>query len=324
MGGGAHRPGLNPGGPARPFLVITGPTASGKSALALAIAREFAGVVINADSMQVYRELAILTSRPGPVELAAAPHRLYGVLSAAERCSAGRWREMALEAIGETAPRLAIVTGGTGLYLRALMQGLAPIPEIPPAIASEGAGLLAMLGAEGFHGELARVDPVTAARLHPGDSQRILRAWSVHRATGRGISDWQAEATAARTASSLGFAMMPPREALYAASDARFERMVGMGALEEVRALLELRLDPSLPAMKAVGVRELADVLAGILPLKEAIVAAQQATRRYAKRQMTWVRHQLPEVMTINEQFSERILPGIFNIIRQFLLTLRV
>ncbi len=344
MGGGAYRPGLSrtrhsprPGArvnqvepsplrPAvgRPYVVLAGPTASGKSALALAIAREFGGAIVNADSMQVYRELAILTSRPGTIDLAAAPHRLYGVLPAAERCSAGRWRQMALAAVAGDSGRLPIVTGGTGLYLRALMQGLSPIPDLPAPVQREGAALLAEIGARELHRELARVDPATAERLRPGDSQRILRAWCVHRATGRPLAHWQSQSPVADMGPCLTIVLMPPRETMYAAIDARFLRMVDQGALEEVRRLLALDLDPMLPAMKAVGVRELAGMLAGKMSLAEAIAAAQQETRRYAKRQITWLRHQLPADHVISEQFSERILPGIFNIIRQFQLTLPV
>jgi tRNA dimethylallyltransferase len=328
VGGGAHRPGLSSNALARPsagqqpFLIVAGPTASGKSALALAIAREFDGVIVNADSMQVYRELAILTARPGQAELDAAPHRLYGVLPASERCSAGRWREMAMAAMAETPAKLAIVTGGTGLYLRALRQGLSPIPDIPADIQNDGAGLLARIGAPALHQELATLDPQTALRLQPGDSQRILRAWLVAKATGRALSEWQREVPLADTGPCLSFTLMPPREQLYEAIDGRFRRMVEQGAIEEARDFLALGLNPSLPVMKAVGLRELARMLAGEIPLEIAIAAAQQETRRYAKRQITWLRHQIPEAQVINEQFSERILPDIFAKIRHFLLTL--
>jgi tRNA dimethylallyltransferase len=306
----------------QPFLIVAGPTASGKSALALAIAREFDGVIVNADSMQVYRELAILTARPGQAELDAAPHRLYGVLPASERCSAGRWREMAMAAMAETPAKLAIVTGGTGLYLRALRQGLSPIPDIPADVQNDGAGLLARIGAPALHQELATLDPQTALRLQPGDSQRILRAWLVAKATGRALSEWQREVPLADTGPCLSFTLMPPREQLYEAIDGRFRRMVEQGAIEEARDFLALGLNPSLPVMKAVGLRELARMLAGEIPLEIAIAAAQQETRRYAKRQITWLRHQIPEAQVINEQFSERILPDIFAKIRHFLLTL--
>jgi tRNA dimethylallyltransferase len=307
----------------RPFIIVAGPTASGKSALALAIAREFNGAIINADSMQVYRELSILTARPGSGELAAAPHRLYGVLGAAERCSAGHWRRMALSAMGEEAPRLPIVTGGSGLYLRALMEGLSPIPAPPETVRRAGAALLTELGPARFHGELARLDPMTAARLSPGDSQRLLRAWCVYRATGRPLADWQKETPLAEGPPCLTVVLMPPRDVLYAAANARFLRLIKDGAVEEARSVLALGLDPSLPAMKAVGVRELGRMLAGESTLEEAIAAAQQETRRYAKRQFTWLRHQIDGAHQVGEQFSERILPGIFNYIRQFLLTVQ-
>jgi tRNA dimethylallyltransferase len=306
----------------RPAIVVAGPTASGKSALALAIAREFEGVVINADSMQVYRELRILTARPREAELALAPHRLYGVLPASERCSAGRWRRMA-EAAAMESGRLPVFVGGTGLYLRALTEGLAEIPTVPAAVAKEGTALLAALGSPGLHGELAHLDPVMAGRLARGDSQRIYRAWTVRRATGRSLAEWQATPPGGGWPS-LIVALTPPRAELYAACDARFHRMVEQGAVEEVRSLLALGLDPSLPAMRAVGVRELGEVIARGHDLPSSVAAAQQATRRYAKRQMTWIRHQMPEARTIEAQFSERILPGIFNIIRHFLLTTQV
>ena len=325
MGGGAHRPGLSGNSPvgasAGPFLIVAGPTASGKSALALAIAREFGGVIVNADSMQVYRELAILTARPGPAELDAAPHRLYGVLPASERCSAGRWREMAVAAMAETPAKLAIVTGGTGLYLRALRQGLSPIPDMPADVQKEGAARLARIGAPALHKELAALDPQTALRLQPGDSQRVLRAWLVAKATGRTLSDWQRETPLADTGPCLSFTLMPPREQLYAAIDGRFRRMVEQGAAEEARDFLSLGLDPSLPAMKAVGLREFGRMLAGEMSREAAIAAAQQETRRYAKRQITWLRHQMTGAEAVNEQFSERILPDIFSKIRHFLLT---
>jgi tRNA dimethylallyltransferase len=334
MGSGAHRPGLSaagtserpaavPGG--QPYLIVAGPTASGKSALALAIAREFDGAIINADSMQVYRELAILTARPGAAELAAAPHHLYGVLPASERCSAGRWREMALKAMALAADgnkaKLAIVTGGTGLYLRSLQQGLSPMPDIPVEVRKQGAARLAEIGAPALHEELAAADPETAERLNPGDSQRVLRAWSVLLATGRPLADWQRQEQPGASGPSLSFVLMPARLQLYAAIDGRFRRMVELGAIEEARNFRALGLDPSLPAMKAVGVRELGRVLDGEITLEAAIAAAQQESRHYAKRQITWLRHQMPPSETIGEQFSERILPDIFAKIRQFLLT---
>jgi len=326
MGGGPHRPGLSSvqqaaEAKARPAVLVAGPTASGQSALALAIAREFDGAVINADSMQVYRELSILTARPGPAALAAAPHRLYGVLSARDRCSAGRWRALAEEAAGEIGDCLPIFVGSTGLYLRALLEGIAETPQIPAKIVAEGGARLAALGVAGLHRELERLDPVMAARLKPTDSQRVLRAWCVVKGSGRSLADWQAAQPPAPRRRSLVFALMPQRADLYAACDARFVEMVENGALEEVKGLLALGLAPSLPAMRAVGVPELCAVISGRQSLQQSIAAAQQATRRYAKRQMTWIRHQMPSARVFGEQYSERILPGIFNNIRQFLLT---
>ena len=317
-----------------PMVVITGPTAGGKSGLALALAEAFDGVVINADSMQVYRELRILTARPGADALARAPHRLYGVLPGRAPCSAGRWREMALDevAAARTEGRLALVVGGTGLYLRALVEGLAPVPSVPETVRDAARARHADLGGAAFHAELAARDPVMAARLEPGDSQRLIRAWEVLEATGRSLADWQARsgggpdgAPDGAPARILRLVCLPPRPALYAACDARLRAMVENGALEEVRTLRALGLDPRLPVMKALGVRELGRHLDGALSLDDAIAQAQQATRNYAKRQMTWLRTQTPpdglRAVTLNEQYSKSLDPKIFTIIRRFLLT---
>jgi tRNA dimethylallyltransferase len=306
-----------------PAVILGGPTAGGKSALALAIARRFGGTVINADSLQVYRELPILTAQPAAAVQAALPHRLYGFLPATERCSAARWAALARAEIdaAHAEGRLPIVVGGTGLYLRALRHGLVPLPEIPAAARDAAKQRLAELGKAAFHAELARRDPSMAARIRPSDPQRMVRAWEVLEATGRSLADWQS-AQRPRTAGGprfLTLVLMPERAALYAACDARFRAMVEGGALEEAAALRDL--DPGLPALKALGLRELIAHLRGDCTLAAAIAAAQQATRRYAKRQMTWFRHQVPDgrqiVPTISfEQFSERILAEIFNFIR--------
>ena len=320
-------------GPAEalPVIVMAGPTASGKSALALAVARAFDGVIINADSMQVYRELRILTARPDAAAMAALPHRLYGCLSGEEACSAGRWRSLAVQEIvaATRSGRLPLVVGGTGLYLRALARGLAPVPPVPAAVRAAARQRHAALGGAAFHAALAARDPVMAARLHPSDSQRLVRAWEVLEATGRSLADWQATSDAAAQKGPalklLQFVLLPPRDQLYAACDARLEAMVAAGALEEVRELLALGLDPALPVMKVLGVPELARHLRGELTLEAALAAAQQATRRYAKRQLTWLRGQvLGNDMMVNviyEQYSESLNPNIFKIIRGFLLT---
>ncbi|MGE5506133.1 MAG: tRNA (adenosine(37)-N6)-dimethylallyltransferase MiaA [Actinomycetota bacterium] len=310
--------------PLPPAVAIAGPTASGKSGLALAVAEEFGGVVVNADSMQVYDVLSVLTARPSAADEARVPHRLYGVLSPAEACSAARWRGMAaaeMRAAWDTG-RLPVVVGGTGLYLRALQDGLSPIPEVPDAVRTAARARLAEVGNAAFHAELAARDPVMAARLDPGNSQRLVRAFEVIEATGRSLADWQAVppegAVAARW---LTLALLPPRDALYAACDGRFRRMVEAGALDEVRTLAAMNLPADLPAMKALGVPELAAHLAGTLPLDQAIAAAQQATRNYAKRQLTWFRHQLRAPEVVPEQFSESLPERIFPFIRRFLLT---
>jgi tRNA dimethylallyltransferase len=315
---------------ATPLVIVAGPTASGKSALALALAEALRGTIINADSMQVYRDLAVLTARPGAAELARAPHRLYGVIDAAEACSAGRWRDLALAEIAaaRAEDRLPILAGGTGLYLRALLEGLAPVPPVPPEIRAAARALHAELGGPAFRAALAAFDPDAAERLAAGDTQRLIRAYEVAKATGKTLAAWRRGQSAAdfRAAAIL---LLPPREALYRACDARFLAMMRHGAEAEARALLARQLDPALPAMKAVGVPELAQLIAGRLPRDAAIAAAQQATRRYAKRQYTWFRHQLREGaglsrQVIAEQFSESLAPEILSFIRQFLLTIKV
>jgi tRNA dimethylallyltransferase len=312
------------GGMSPPLILIGGPTASGKSGLALAIAEEFRGTVINADSMQVYRDLAILTARPGPAEAARAPHCLYGVLDAADPCSAACWRELAESEIAAAAAqrRLPILVGGTGLYFRALLYGLADIPAIAPAVRAEARRLHQSLGGPGFRAALAARDPAGAARLEAGDTQRLIRAYEVMAATGRPLGAWQQDQVAAPRYPAVAIVLlMPPRPALYGACDARFAAMASSGALDEVRGLLDRRLGADLPVMKAVGVPELARHLSGEISLAEAVRLGQQATRRYAKRQVTWFRHQMPAARVIAAQFSESLVPEIFSFIRQFLLT---
>ncbi|MQP65562.1 tRNA (adenosine(37)-N6)-dimethylallyltransferase MiaA [Niveispirillum sp. SYP-B3756] len=314
-----------PQGDTKPVLVIGGPTASGKSGLALALARHANGVVINADSMQVYRELHLITARPSAADEAAAPHRLYGIVPAAERMSAARWRELALAEIDQAHGdgRLPIVVGGTGLYLRALMQGLSDIPDTPPEIRTAAMELQADIGSPALHARLAVVDPATAARLHPTDSQRLIRAWEVWQATGRSISDWQAAPPEAAP-NHLHFRPLvvePPRDRLYAQCDARFVTMLQQGALAEAEALDRLGLDPTLPAMKALGVPELRAVLHGQMDLPTATARAQQMTRNYAKRQLTWFRNQMgaaPRVDPLNisqesafKKFYDRFMSGM-------------
>ncbi len=311
-------------------VIVAGPTASGKSGLALALAEALGGTIINADSMQVYRDLEVLTARPEPAALARAPHRLYGVVDAAEACSAGCWRAMAMAEIAATraAGRQPLLVGGTGLYIRAVLDGLAPVPPVPARLRDEARTLHARLGGADFHAALAELDPETASHLAPGDTQRLIRAYEVLQATGQGLAAWRREqsAPAIRAAAIV---LLPPREALYALCDARFLAMMARGAEAEAAALLARGLPPTLPVMKALGIRELGALLAGRMTREAAVAAAQQATRRYAKRQYTWFRHQLADSASVQklvvaEQFSESLLPEIFSFIRQFQLTVKL
>lgn len=273
-------------------VIVAGPTASGKSALAMAIAARLDGVVINADSMQIYRELRILTARPDAAEEASMPHALYGVRPAAEPGSVAWWRGAALAEMDRArrAGRLPVLCGGTGLYFAALTDGLAEIPSIPEAVRGEARALLARSGAAALHVALAQVDPVAAARLHPADGQRLARAWEVWRATGRGISSWQSNAAAPAPWRFTAVVLDPPRDHLRAAIAVRLDAMLRQGALAEVRALLALGLDPTLPAMRACGLPELSAHLRGEVDLATAMARTAVVTGQYTKRQATWFR----------------------------------
>jgi tRNA dimethylallyltransferase len=287
----------------KPIVVVVGPTGSGKSALALALAERFRGAIVNADSQQVYRELFVLTQRPSPRDEARARHFLYGVLPAAERCSAGRWLGLALQAIAEIRGegRLPLVVGGTGLYLKALTEGIAEVPPIPPQTVAAARSLRERIGNAAFRAELARLDPEGAARIAEKDSQRLVRAYAVRRATGVCLSEWhrrERSRARARPDRFLVLALDPPRDELDRRLDARFDTMMAEGALAEARALDRLGLDPTLPAVKAVGVRELLEHLAGRAALEEAVAKAKRATRQFAKRQRTWLRNQVAGART--------------------------
>jgi tRNA dimethylallyltransferase len=275
-------------------ILIAGPTASGKSAAALALAERLPGTIINADSMQVYRELRVLTARPAETDMARAPHRLYGMVSAAEAYSVGRWLEQASVALVDAADegRMPILVGGTGLYFKALTEGLAPTPDVPPEVRDHWRQREEQVGAEGLYRELAVRDPAMAARLRPTDPQRLVRALEVIDATGVSLAEWQgAEAEPGLAPERvLKLVVAPERETVYAAIDARFDMMMTAGALDEVRGLLALGLDQGLPAMRAHGVRELGAYLAGNSSLDQAVAKAKTESRRYAKRQMTWLR----------------------------------
>jgi len=280
-------------------ILIAGPTASGKSALALELAVALGGTIINADSMQVYRDLRIITARPTPAEKSRAPHRLYGHVDAAENYSTGRWCAEAAAALAaaKQESRPAILVGGTGLYFNALTRGLAAVPPIPAEIRNDVRARLANEGVASLHAELRVRDPAGAARLMPGDRARVTRALEVVLATGRPLSDWHednkpASVNLARAAKVF---LMPDREELFRRIDARFDAMIAAGALEEVRALAARKLDPNLPAMKAHGVPWLIRHLNGEITLADAAEHAKLETRQYTKRQTTWFRNQLPE-----------------------------
>jgi tRNA dimethylallyltransferase len=312
-----------------PALIVAGPTCSGKSALALTLARALGGTIINADAMQTYRDLRILTARPTPAEEAAVPHRLYGTRSAATPGTAATWRGEALAAMAQAQAegRLPILCGGTGLYFAALTQGLAEIPDPGVAAREEARSLLAALGPAALHEKLAGVDPVTAGRLRPTDGQRLARAWEVFAGTGTGLAAWQAGALLP-PAPYRFFAVLldPPRPELRAAIAARFDAMLAAGALDEVKLLLAQGLDPALPLLRAHGVPELAAHVRGEITLGEAAARAVAATAAYTKRQATWFRHhalaQPGHVCTINarvdenEQFSERIIATTKNFLQ--------
>ena len=282
-----------------PVILLAGPTASGKSALALALAEQFGGTIINADSMQVYRDLRLITARPSVEEERRMPHALYGHVDAAENYSVGAWRsEAAAElAMAERQSRAAIVVGGTGLYFNALTRGLTAMPPIPKQVRDDVRARLKSDGAAALHDELKRLDPHAAARLNRGDRARISRALEVMVATGRSIRDWHEDAKPDGPDSlrAVRIFLSPERDELARRIGARFDAMIEAGAIEEVRALMARNLDPSLPAMKAHGVPWLIRQLRGEITLEQAVEGAKRDTRQYTKRQATWFRNQLPD-----------------------------
>jgi tRNA dimethylallyltransferase len=277
-----------------PFaLIVAGPTASGKSALAIDLAERLGGTIINADSMQVYSELRVLTARPTPEDEARVPHRLYGIRPAAEAGSVAWWRATALTEMdaARTAGHVPILTGGTGLYFASLTDGLAEIPDPGSHAREEARRLLAEGGPAALHASLAKVDPATAARLRPADSQRIARAWEVWRGTGTGLAAWQGRRGPAAPWRFTAIRLDPPRDTLRTAIATRFATMLEQGALAEVQSLLAQDLDTSLPAMRAHGVPELSAHLRGDISLEEAGRRTELVTGQYTKRQATWFRH---------------------------------
>lgn len=277
------------------LTLIAGATASGKSRLALEMAEKTGAVIINADSQQLYADLQILTARPSSEDESRVEHRLYGVADAAESWSVGRWTRAVMPLLDELAAqdRPALLVGGTGLYFNALTRGLADIPAVPDDVRDTVQAAYDAEGEAAFRRRLAEVDPTSAVAITPGDRQRLIRALAVAQATGRSLSNWKADTKPLlSTGSYSSLVVEPPRDHLYAACDARVRLMIQNGAVEEVHALLARNLDPALPAMKAVGVPELAAHLTGGATLDKAIAAIRLSTRHYAKRQLTWFRNQ--------------------------------
>lgn len=286
--------------------IIAGPTAGGKTARAIERAREYDGVIINADSMQIYDALPVLTAQPSAAEKQQVPHRLFSVMHPAETCSAQLWREMAVDEIhkAHNAGHHPIVTGGTGFYLKALLEGFSPVPDIAPGIRAEGTALQERLGNPAFHGHLATLDPVMASRLNPNDTQRLIRAWEVLKGTGKSLAYWQSlPPTGAPEGLSFTIeTVLPPRDVLYDRCNRRFDMMMDNGALAEIEALSNAiasgAVPPDASITHALGFRPLRACLQGEMKREDAIEQAKQETRHYAKRQMTWIRNQLSRHMT--------------------------
>ncbi|WP_411341573.1 tRNA (adenosine(37)-N6)-dimethylallyltransferase MiaA [Sphingopyxis sp. J-6] len=306
-----------------PVALIAGPTASGKSALAVMLAKACPGaVVVNADASQVYADLVILSARPTTEEMADVPHHLFGHVDAAEAHNAARWADEARHIISHAhaAGKVPILVGGTGLYLRTLLDGIAPVPEIDPAVRDA----VRALEVADAHAALASADPAAAARLGAADRTRVARALEVIRSTGRTLADWQQarEGGIAGAIALTPFILLPPRDWLRARCDTRLVDMFARGAVEEVEALLARHLDPDLPAMRAIGVPQIARHLAGEITRAEAIDLTQAATRQYAKRQYTWFRHQPPAGWPRHEEIlSVDNINEIAIILREKLLT---
>ncbi len=301
----------------RPAILIHGPTASGKTKLAIALAKRLDGEIVNADAMQVYADLDVLTARPDADEKAAAPHHLFGHVDAGARYSAGAWAKEAGALIRSlmAADRTPIVVGGTGLYLMALTEGLSEMPAIPDAARIEARARVAA-DVSGAFAELVAKDPPAKDRIEPGDRQRIARALEVLIATGRPMSSFHGEAAPVLKAGEwAGVTLTPPREALYERINARVEKMMKLGALEEARRLWERKLDSELPAMRAHGMPGFADHFAGRSSLADAVERCKRDTRRYAKRQMTWIAHQFttwPRVPSETLDVRARVIADIY------------
>ena len=301
------------------YIMIAGPTASGKSQLALDLATRLGGEIINADSMQLYADLSVLTARPSPGDLATAPHHLYGSLDAAHRASVAEWLSQAaakMEAVQKNG-KMPIIIGGTGMYLDAALHGIAAVPDVPPSVHEHCIDRHTRIGGAAFRAELAAHDPVVAARLNDGDSQRLIRAMGVVMASGLPLSHWQSKPhVGAFKGTPLKIAVLLERDHLYQRINSRFDKMLVAGAVEEVSALVARQLNPSLPVMKALGVSSIAAALGGRISMDEAAYLTKRDSRHYAKRQMTWLRNNYNAEMLISEKLSESLYQKIFSFIR--------
>ena len=310
-------------------ILVAGPTASGKSEFALRLAdalQPFGGAtIINSDSLQLYRDLQIITARPSSQDEQQVPHRLYGIFSSDQRSSAGRWLELATDALEEVSKlgHTPIIVGGTGLYFQALLEGLAPVPNIPEVIRVLGRKRLEEQGNEVFYRDLTILDPIMASKTKVSDSQRLLRAWEVITATGESLAVWQKRQRNDEFSqgANINILLMPERPQLYARCNARFEAMSKMGAVEEVIDLMTNNICESHPLMKAVGVTEIMRYLSGEIDFSVAVQLGQQATRRYAKRQMTWFKSRMSDWYKIDTEDLESVFPEIVSFVQRLLLT---
>lgn len=299
-----------------PLLVIAGPTASGKSALALRLADAVGGEIVNADSMQVYADLPVLTAIPSRDELDQVPHHGYGIMDGAERCSVAAWLEITRTIVSDVRARgkPPILVGGTGMYLRAALEGIAPLPDVPEIIRQQAIDLLQELGGAAYRRKLAELDPVLADRLEDGDSQRLVRGMEIALATGQLLSQLQqAPPEGMLGGPQVRILVEPPREDLYRRIDQRFPLMLDAGGLEEARRFTGRQLDPTLPLMKAVGLPPLRQHLAGEITLEAAVELACRDTRRFAKRQLTWFRHQFKANFTHNGEQNKQYMKSFFS-----------
>ena len=302
-----------------PYIMIAGPTASGKSRFAVELAKRVNGVVINADSMQIYKDLSVLTARPRKVEMEGVPHYLFGILDGAHRASVAEWLEQAAKVISlvRSSGKLPIIVGGTGMYLRAAQHGIAPVPDVPSQVHQYCIDLHCKIGGKRFRDRLAKLDPEIAFRFEKGDRQRLIRAMGVVLATERPLSWWQQQPhIGAFSGKAVKIAIVPARQILYSQINRRFDAMFDGGAVQEVAALLDRKLDASLPLMKALGVTPISSFLRKEVSEEDAKLLAKRDSRRYAKRQLTWIRNNFNAQIVEKKKFSESLFENIFPFIR--------